>query len=73
MAVSEATKSRLLTVPETAEYLHMSQSFVWKLRKSRVLPCHKVGRSVRFNVADLERYIGSCQEQSSPLSKGASR
>jgi excisionase family DNA binding protein len=53
---------KLLTDKQTAEYLGIGVSTVWKLTKenklSRVNP---VGRSTRWHVDDLDKYITSCR------------
>ena len=57
--------SPLLTVSETASYLNTSETFVWRLRYSGAVPCRKLGRSVRFHIDDLDRYIEACHEDPS--------
>ena len=48
--------SPLLSVPETASYLRMSESWVYQtLRKH--CPARKIGGSVKFLKDDLDRFI----------------
>ena len=61
----EKTQSRLFTVQEAARYLAVSAStlygWVWQRRISFV----KVGRALRFDVRDLERFIDENREAAS--------
>jgi len=53
--------SRLLTSYETGAYLGKSARTVQRLAKLRVLPSIKIGRSLRFRLADVERALGRYQ------------
>jgi excisionase family DNA binding protein len=61
----EKMQSRLFTVQEAARYLAVSAStlygWVWQRRISFV----KVGRALRFDVRDLERFIDENREAAS--------
>jgi len=48
---------RLLTVRETAQYLGLDVDTVYRKARLREVPCVKVGRSLRFDVKALERFI----------------
>lgn len=48
---------RLLNVGEAAQYLGLEVDTVYKKSRLRDLPSVKVGRSLRFDVKALERYI----------------
>jgi excisionase family DNA binding protein len=48
---------RLLNVREAAQYLGIEVDTVYKKSRLREFPCVKVGRSLRFDVKALERYI----------------
>ncbi|MBB5063704.1 helix-turn-helix domain-containing protein [Granulicella mallensis] len=48
---------RLLNVREAAQYLGIEVDTVYKKSRLREVPCVKVGRSLRFDVKALERYI----------------
>lgn len=48
---------RLLNVRETAQFLGLEVDTVYKKSRLREVPCVKVGRSLRFDVKALERYI----------------
>jgi len=47
----------LLNVRETAAFLGISQTTVWKLTKEGTLPSVKLGRSVKWRRETLERRI----------------
>ena len=48
---------RLLTVPEVAELLQVSEWSVKALVRQGRIPVVRIGRSVRFRPADLERWV----------------
>ena len=48
---------RLLNVEEAAEYLGLKADTVYKKARLRELPSVKVGRSLRFDVEALQRFI----------------
>ena len=48
---------RLLNVEEAAGYLSLQVDTVYKKARLRELPSVKVGRSLRFDVKALERYV----------------
>jgi excisionase family DNA binding protein len=48
---------RLLNVEEAAAYLGLKVDTIYKKARLRELPCVKVGRSLRFDVKALERFV----------------
>ncbi len=54
---NRAVGKRLLTTREAAEYLGLAEETVYKKSRLRELPSVKVGRSLRFDVQALERYV----------------
>jgi excisionase family DNA binding protein len=48
---------RLLNVRETAQYLGLDEDTVYRKARLRELPCVKVGRSLRFDIEALSRFI----------------
>ncbi|MCA9109284.1 MAG: helix-turn-helix domain-containing protein [Planctomycetaceae bacterium] len=50
----DRTSQRLLTMSETARYLGLSERKVWEMGKCRELPSVRIGRSVRFDITDLD-------------------
>jgi len=49
--------SRLLDVEGAAEYLSVTPRFIRRLVAERRLPFVKLGRHLRFDAADLDRFI----------------
>jgi len=48
----------LLPTREAAEALSISERTLWSLTEPRgPIPCVRIGRSVRYHVADLEAYV----------------
>ena len=57
MRSNEIVGKRLLNVQEAAEYLGLEIDTVYKKSRLRELPSVKVGRSLRFDVVALQRFI----------------
>lgn len=55
--------ARLLDVPAAAAYLGVSSRFIRRLVAERRLAFVKLGRHVRFDVADLDAFIDSGRVQ----------
>ena len=53
------TTKKYLTVSEAAEHLNTSDRFVRRLIAERRIAFHKVGRHVRFAVADLDAFVAA--------------
>jgi len=51
------TLSRLMTVPEVAKYLRVSNARVYELLREKILPGVKLGRQVRINPTDLQQFV----------------
>lgn len=51
--------SKLLTIGEAAERMHMSQRYVRRLVAERRIAFHRMGRCVRLAPADVDAYIES--------------
>ncbi len=49
--------STILTVPEVCEYLHISQVTVYRMLRRKDIPAFRVGKSWRFSLEHLERWI----------------
>ena len=56
-ALSRSPRSPLLDVAGAAAYLTTSEHFVRRLVRERRVPFVKLGRFVRFDPADLDRFI----------------
>jgi len=57
MSTVEYERPTLLTVPEAAEYLTVSPRFIRRLRYEGRIPGIKLGKHLRFEKADLDRFI----------------
>jgi excisionase family DNA binding protein len=57
MSLNETVGKRLLNVKEAAQYLGLEVDTVYKKSRLRELPSVKVGRSLRFDVKALERFV----------------
>ncbi|WP_420452009.1 helix-turn-helix domain-containing protein [Ilumatobacter sp.] len=49
----------LLGIPEVAERLGTPERFVRRLVAERRVPFHKVGKYVRFDQRDIDRYLAA--------------
>ena len=49
--------SNLLTVPQVAEILNLSDLKVYRMINNREIPFIKIGRSVRIHPKSLEKYM----------------
>jgi excisionase family DNA binding protein len=49
----------LLKAREAAQALAISERLLWKLTDQGDIPCVRIGRSVRYDVQDLEAWIES--------------
>ena len=54
---------KLLTVPEVAEMLSISNSQVYVLKAIGELPFIKTTRSTRFDLADIQRFIAERKQE----------
>jgi excisionase family DNA binding protein len=57
MRSNESVGKRLLKPEEAAEYLGLQVDTVYRKSRLRELPSVKVGRSLRFDVEALKRFI----------------
>ena len=53
----ENNKNDILTVKETAEFLRVPRSTVYKLAQGGLMPAQKVGRHWRFHRPTIVRWI----------------
>jgi excisionase family DNA binding protein len=58
-----ASHSPLMTVSELAEYLKVSHSMIYRLRRDRHLPFLKLGGSFYFDPIEIERWIAERQNK----------
>jgi excisionase family DNA binding protein len=62
MSITPATSGppiapALLTAPQAAAYLSISERLLWSLTQRGELPAVKIGRAVRYHRPDLEAWI----------------
>jgi excisionase family DNA binding protein len=65
--VDTKNATRLLTVQEAARLLAVSVSTLYGWVWQRRIPFVKVGRALRFDMADLEKFIQANRTQARPL------
>ena len=56
------TQRLLLTPREAAEALRISDRKLWGLTASGEIPCVRIGRSVRYDISDLQGWIEERKE-----------
>jgi predicted DNA-binding transcriptional regulator AlpA len=65
------TAPRLLTTRQTAAALSVCEKSVWSLTKSGRLPCVRLGRAVRYDVIDIDRFIATAKTRANPALAGS--
>lgn len=50
-------EKRLLSVAETAKLLGISQSFLYKLAESELIPQIRLGRAIRFDILQIDVWL----------------
>jgi excisionase family DNA binding protein len=53
------TVPRLADVQEVAEYLKLSDSYVYTLVSKKKIPHAKIGENVRFDMVDIQEWVNS--------------
>ena len=51
----------LLTLPEAADYLQVSKSWLYKRAEARDIPFYRVGRRLLFDPSELDSFVASCR------------
>jgi excisionase family DNA binding protein len=51
------TQPEIMTIGETAQYLRISRSSLYKIAQDGRIPCQKVGRHWRFRRAAIDRWL----------------
>jgi excisionase family DNA binding protein len=65
------TQALLLTTPQAARSLAISERTLWDLTKRGEIPVVRIGRSVRYDPEDLKAWIDRQKERSSASIKNA--
>ena len=58
---------RLLDAIEVAERLGVPVSWVRESARSGAIPCVRLGRYVRFDMADVEAWLEACKRPGRPI------
>ncbi len=53
---------QLLTLQQVASYLNVSPKTVRRLVARRAIPCVRLGRALRFQPADVSRWVSARKE-----------
>jgi excisionase family DNA binding protein len=61
----ENSQALLLTPPEAARALAISPRTLWGMTQSGEIPCVRIGRSVRYDPADLRAWISAQKSMAS--------
>lgn len=61
------SQRRLFNYQEAADYLSLSTRSMWDLGNTNVIPKIQIGRCVRFDIEDLDRYIESRKQLSGSM------
>jgi len=58
---------KLLTAAELAERLAVPKTWILESARSGAMPCVRLGRYVRFDLADVEEWLASCKRPGRPV------
>jgi excisionase family DNA binding protein len=58
---------RLLDARAIAERVGVPETWVRESARSGAMPCVRLGRYVRFDLADVEEWIASCKRPGRPI------
>lgn len=58
---------RLLTAAEIAERLGVPETWVRESARSGAIPHIRLGRYVRFDLSDVERWLEECKQPGRPI------
>jgi len=61
----------LLTAADAAKALSISARSLWTLTHRGEIPCVRIGRSVRYSVADLQAWVASLSDKADPSVAGS--
>jgi excisionase family DNA binding protein len=67
---------RLLTAAELAERLSVPKTWILESARAGAMPCVRLGRYMRFDLDDVERWLEECKQPGRPIalrSAGVSR
>lgn len=55
--MSTPTIAGWVTAQQVADHLQVSLGWIRKLTQNGVLPHHRIGRRVRYNLAEIDRWV----------------
>ena len=58
--------SRLFTAEEVADMLHVSVRTLRRVTTVGTMPCHRIGRAVRYTAADIGTYLERVADEGTP-------
>ena len=58
---------RLLDAAAIADRLGVPKTWVLESARSGAIPCVRLGRYVRFDLADVERWLEECKQPGRPI------
>jgi excisionase family DNA binding protein len=56
-------KPKLMTIAEAADFLGVSVSTIYWLRRTRQIASYKIGKELRFSMAHLNEYLQSVLQE----------
>ena len=65
-------QSKVMTVEEVSEYLHVHPSTIYRLIKRRKIPAFRIGSDWRFNVETIDKWRSEMEGGAPGPSKGKS-
>ncbi len=65
-------QSKVMTVEEVSEYLHVHPSTIYRLIKRRKIPAFRIGSDWRFNIETIDKWRAEMEGGASEVQKGRS-
>lgn len=65
-------QSKVMTVEEVSEYLHVHPSTIYRLIKRRKIPAFRIGSDWRFNIETIDKWRAEMEAGAPDLPKGKS-
>jgi excisionase family DNA binding protein len=63
----EIVSERLLTAEELGDRLAVPKTWILESARSGAMPCVRLGRYVRFDMADVEAWLEECKRPGRPI------
>ena len=67
MSVVTSVSDRLLDAKAVADRLGVPETWVRESARSGAMPCVRLGRYVRFDLADVEAWLAECKRPGRPI------